>query len=132
MNPKMKKKEPVLSVLLIEHGMGLEVYPCDSDKTAKAQLQKYVAQWWDKEMGPVPLPHDRDAAVKMYFKVQAAKPLPAVGETWRIVEAPVVTAETLRTSLAKKAKPGPRPGTKTKNALPAKITASWASNGNGE
>ena len=87
---KIGAKRRQIIVLIIEYRNGRNVYVCESEDVAIAQLYSFVGEYW-KEMpedfGRIPT--NRDAAIKAYFEEKCGE------ESFEILTLPVLPILTL-------------------------------------
>lgn len=87
---KIGEKRHQIIVLIIEHRQGRNVYVCESEYVAIAQLYSFVGEYW-KEMpedfGKIPT--SRDAAIKAYFEGKCGE------ESFEMLTLPVLPTRTL-------------------------------------
>jgi hypothetical protein len=61
-------------VLIIEHRHGRNVYVCESEDIAAAELYRFVEEYWNEmpeDFGKIPL--SRQEAIKVYFEEKDAE-----------------------------------------------------------
>ena len=87
---KIGAKRRQITVLIIKYRSGRNVYVCESEDVATAQLYGFVAEYW-KEMpedfGKIPT--NRQEAIKAYFEKQCGN------ESYETLTLPVLPATTL-------------------------------------
>lgn len=56
-----------VTILIIEHKHGMNVYPCSTLDIATAELYGYVKTYWSNEFPNEPIPTDSQRAIDQYF-----------------------------------------------------------------
>jgi len=87
---KMGAKRRQVIVLIIEHRNGRNVYVCESEDVATAQLYRFVEEYWNEmpeSLGKVPM--NRDAAIEAYFEEKCGD------ESYEMLTLPVLPTITL-------------------------------------
>lgn len=57
-----------VTILIIEHKHGMNVYPCSTLAVAEAELYGYVETYWEDEFPDEPIPSDSQLAIDRYFE----------------------------------------------------------------
>lgn len=57
-----------ITILIITHEHGINVYPCASPEIADAYLHDFVKTWWPHQFdSDEPIPNDPSTAIEDYF-----------------------------------------------------------------
>jgi len=87
---KIGTKRRHITVLIIEHRNGRNVYVCESEDVAIAQLYRLVEEYWNEmPEGLGKIPTNRREAIKAYFEEKCGE------ESFEILTLPVLPARTL-------------------------------------
>lgn len=65
-NPEPADEEFV-HVLVIDHRQGTNVHVHRTEAGARLILRTFVNEWWEDELGDIPMPEDDDEAITEYF-----------------------------------------------------------------
>lgn len=87
---KMGTKRRHITVLIIEYRSGRNVYVCESEYVAIAQLHRFVEEYWNEmpeDFGKIPT--NRQEAIKAYFEKQCSN------ESYEILTLPVIPTRRL-------------------------------------
>ncbi|MGA2227489.1 MAG: hypothetical protein ABSH41_23885 [Syntrophobacteraceae bacterium] len=87
---KIGAKRRQMIVLIIEYRSGRNVYVCESENVAIAQLHRFVEEYWNEmpeSLGKIPA--NRQEAIKAYFEKQCGN------ESYEMLTLPVLPATTL-------------------------------------
>lgn len=101
----MTTDQPVeVSVLVIYHCRGIEVFPCVSRAIADEKLDMWVQEWWSTECKGVEMPKTPEARIKKYFAKQQQKPVntKCCCETYAILKRDLLDKNSLRPKKVKK------------------------------
>jgi len=58
----------VFWVGVIGNRYGVSTYVAVSEDVLRNEVFEYVKEWWQKEIGDLPIPQDRDQAIEAYFE----------------------------------------------------------------
>lgn len=53
---------------VIGNNYGVSTYVAVSEDALRDEILEYVKEWWQKEIGDLPMPQDRDQAIEAYFE----------------------------------------------------------------
>jgi hypothetical protein len=87
---KISVKQRQIIVLIIEYRNGRNIYVCESERIATAQLYKFVEEYWNEmpeDFGKIPT--NRQEAIKVYFEQKCGD------ESYEILTLPILPTPTL-------------------------------------